>query len=64
MFHVTCDSLPPEAMMMLNIIHEYNLLFQMTEPIFGTGLPKWEQKLFSQMELNLKEVEAMDPVPL
>lgn len=34
------------------------------EAIFGTGLPKWEQWLFSLMELSLEEVGAMEPVPL
>ena len=30
------------------------------ETIFGTGLPKWEHKLFSLMELSFKEVGAVD----
>ena len=34
------------------------------EPIFGTGLPKWEHKLFSLMELSFKEVGAVDSITL
>ena len=34
------------------------------EPIFGTGLPKWEHKLFSLMELSFKEVGAVDSLTL
>ena len=34
------------------------------EPIFGTGLPKWEHKLFSLMERSFKEVGAVDSITL